>query len=65
MDANDFLVLYYAYTLTSLVGDGVTGGSARYRRELLSGLSGASSPDDDDLKGMLSRANSLIGTVPP
>ena len=65
VDADDYLIVYYAHTLASLVGDGVSGGSARYRRELLSSLAGVNSPDDDDLKGMLSRANSLIGTGPP
>ena len=65
VDADDFLILFYAHKLGSLVGDGVTGGSVRFRRELLSGLAGVSSPTDEYLKGMLTRANSLIATMPP
>ena len=51
--------MYYAYTLGSLLGDGETGGVARFRQTLLAGRVGSSDPSDSELAAMLRRANDL------
>ena len=56
IDTDDALVMYYAYQLRSLLGDGTTGGTARFRRTLLGGRAAQLSPSDTDLKKMLDRA---------
>ena len=56
---DDAFVMYYAYTNASLVGDGQTGGTERFRRLLLASYAGKENPTDDDLKAMLRRANEL------
>ena len=40
LDADDALVMYYAYALESLLGDGDRGGVARFRETLLGGRAG-------------------------
>ena len=60
-DGDDALVMYYAYTLGSLLGDGETGGVARFRRTLLAGRAGSSDPSDAELMSMLLRANAWRG----
>ena len=59
IDESDALVMYYAYTSASLVGDGNTGGTARFRQLLLAALANKVNPTDEDLKAMLRRANKL------
>ena len=59
IDGDDALVMYYAYELGSLLGDGETGGVSRFRRVLLAGLAGAPDPSDAELMAMLRRANGL------
>ena len=61
LDGDDALVMYYAYTLGSLLGDGETGGVARFRRTLLAGRAGSSDPSDAELMAMLLRANAWRG----
>ena len=53
IDADDALVMYYAYRFSSDLGDGEGGGFEEYRQAYLRGLSGASDPTDADLKAML------------
>ena len=59
LDGDDALVMYYAYELGSLLGDGETGGVSRFRRVLLAGLAGTPDPSDAELMAMLRRANDL------
>ena len=60
IDGDDALVMYYAYTLRSLLGNGTTGGEARFRRTLLAGLAESSDPSDAELMAMLLMANDLM-----
>ena len=57
LDRNDALVMNYAYTYSSLVGDGETGGTADSRQRFLTGYSGKTDPTDEDLRAMLRKAN--------
>ena len=59
IDESDAFVMYYAYSTANLVGDGETGGTARFRQLLLSAYSNKDNPTDEDLKAMLRRANKL------
>ena len=59
IDEEDTFVMYYAYANADLVGDGTTGGTARFRQLLLSAFANQENPTDEDLKGMLRRANKL------
>ena len=59
IDGDDALVMYYAYTSSSLLGDGETGGVGRFRQTLLAGRAGSANPSDADLMEMLRRANDL------
>ena len=59
IDGDDAVVMYYAYATESLVGDGETGGSERFRRLLLAAYASQENPTDEDLKAMLRRANKL------
>ena len=63
LDADDALVMYYAYALESLLGNGDTGGVERFRRTLLSGRAGRPNPSDEDLKQMLRNANALRSSI--
>ena len=63
INGDDALVMYYAYTLSSVLGNGDEGGFERYRREQLGGLAGVSNPTDEDLRALLRAANELRGTV--
>ena len=56
LDGDDALVMYYAYELVELLGDGDTGGVGRFRRTLLAGLSGELAPSDADLMEMLRKS---------
>ena len=64
-DGNDARVMYYAYKLGALLGDGATGGLARYRRSVLEDLWGGLGSDasDDDLRSMLRNAHRLREAV--
>ena len=63
-DGNDALAMLYAYRLRTLMGDGETGGSARYRRRVLEGLWGGSEPGEDtDFQAMLRTANQIRAAV--
>ena len=64
-DGNDTKVMYYTYKLGALLGDGATGGLARYRRSVLGGLWGGleSNVSDDDLRSMLRNAHRLRNAV--
>ena len=64
LDEDDALAMYYAYALADLLGDGQTGGVARFRRTLLGGRAGISNPSDEDLKLMLRNANELRAALP-
>ena len=59
VDESDAFVMYYAYTTESLVGNGETGGTARFRQLLLAAFANKDNPTDEDLKAMLRRANEL------
>ena len=59
VDEDDALVLYYAYALQDLLGDGASGGVARFRQTLLAGRAGQPNPSDADLQLLLRRANEL------
>ena len=61
IDESDAFVMYYAYTTANLVGDGETGGTARFRQLLLAAFANKDNPTDEDLKKMLRRANKLRG----
>ena len=63
IDADDALVMYYAYAYRSQLGNGDEGGFEEYRQAYLRGLSGLSNPTDDDLRALLRAANALRGTV--
>ena len=59
INESDALVMIYAYTLEDLVGNGRTGGTARFRQLLLASHSNKANPSDEELKAMLRRANKL------
>ena len=59
IDESDAFVMYYAYATENLVGDGETGGTARFRQLLLAAFANKDNPTDEDLKAMLRRANEL------
>ncbi len=59
IDESDAFVMYYAYATENLVGDGETGGTARFRQLLLAAFANKDNPTDEDLKKMLRRANKL------
>ena len=59
IDGEDAFVMYYAYELDELVGDGETGGTVRFRQLLLAAFANQPNPSDEDLKAMLRRANKL------
>ncbi len=59
IDESDAFVMYYAYELEELVGDGETGGTVRFRQLLLAAFASQPNPSDEDLKAMLRRANAL------
>ena len=61
IDESDALVMYYAYTSASLVGDWNTGGTERFRQLLLADFANKANPTDEDLKAILRRANELRG----
>ena len=62
VNEDDALVMYSAYALASLLGEGESGGIARLREVLLGSRGGNLSSGDDALRGMLRRAN-VWGTV--
>ena len=57
--SDDAMIMYYAYQFENLVGDGETGGTARFRRSLLAELASRPDPGDADLKSMLRNAHAL------
>ena len=59
IDEEDAYVMYHAYANANLVGDGTTGGTARFRQLLLAAFAGKENPTDEDLKAMLRRANKM------
>ena len=59
IDESDAFVMYYAYANANLVGDGNTGGTARFRQLLLAAFANKDNPTDEDLRAMLRRANKL------
>ncbi len=59
IDEEDAFVMYYAYANANLVGNGTTGGTARFRQLLLAAFANKDNPTDEDLKAMLKRANKL------
>ena len=59
IDESDAFVMYYAYANANLVGNGNTGGTARFRQLLLAAFANKDNPTDDDLRAMLRRANKL------
>ena len=63
IDADDALVMYYAYAYRSQLGNGDEGGFEEYRQAYLRGLSGELNPTDDDLRALLRAANALRGIV--
>ena len=63
VDEDDALVMYYAYALQDLLGDGDTGGVARFRQTLLAGRAGRPNPSDADLQLLLRRANELRASL--
>ena len=61
LNGDDTRVMYHAYASASQVGDGETGGTARFRKLLLAAFASQPNPSDEDLEGMLRRANALRG----
>ena len=61
IDMDDALLMYYAYELGELLGDGDSGGVARFRQTLLAGPSGRVAPSDADLMAILRNANRAAG----
>ena len=61
---DDAMIMYYAYEFEDLLGDGETGGTARFRRSLLSELAARPVPGDADLKALLRNAHALRSAVP-
>ena len=59
INESDALVMIYAYELENLVGNGTTGGTARFRQFLLASHANKANPTDEELKAMLRRANEL------
>ena len=59
IDEEDAYVMYHAYANANLVGNGTTGGTERFRQLLLASFAGKENPTDEDLKGLLRRANKL------
>ena len=59
INESDALVMIYAYELENLVGNGTTGGTARFRQLLLASHANKANPTDEELKVMLRRANEL------
>ena len=62
VDSDDALVMYYAFALESLLGNGEPGrGLSRFREILLGGLAGKNNPNpsDSDLREMLRKAGAL------
>ena len=59
IDESDAFVMYYAYANANLVGNGNTGGTARFRQLLLAAFANKDNPTDEDLRAMLRRANEL------
>ena len=59
IDGADANAMYYAYAFGGLLGNGETGGTARFRSQLLGPLAGKPDPTDEDLREMLRRANKL------
>ena len=59
IDESDAFVMYYAYELDELVGDGEMGGTVRFRQLLLAAFASQPNPSDEDFKAMLRRANAL------
>ena len=59
IDGADARVMYYAYAFAGVLGNGETGGTARFRSQLLGPFAGKADPTDEDLKAMLRRANQL------
>ena len=57
VNEDDALVMYYAYALSGLVGDGEGGGVARFRRTLLGPRAGSADASDAELMAMVRRAN--------
>ncbi len=57
LDGDDAQIMYYAWRFSSLVGDGETGGTEASRQRYLAGYSGLDDPTDEDLRGMVARAN--------
>ena len=64
-DQQDALALYYAFALENLLGDGESGGVARFRQTLLRGIRGAMPDSDAGYRELLRRAHALRnGTCP-
>ena len=63
MTEDDALVMYYAYALEDLLGDGSSSmsGVARFRQTLLGGRASISNPSDAVLVEMLRKANTWKG----
>ena len=59
IDGNDSMIMYYAYAFEDLVGNGESGGAARFRRSLLADLAARPDPGDSDLKALLRNAHAL------
>ena len=59
IDEEDAYVMFHAYANANLVGNGATGGTARFRQLLLASFANKENPTDEDLKAMLRRANRL------
>ena len=57
LDGDDAQIMYFAYRFPSLVGDGETGGTEASRKRFLGGYSGLDDPSDEDLQGMVAKAN--------
>ena len=58
-DWDDALISYYALQLEDVLGDGESGGFARFRQALLGALTGGSDPSDEDLKDILRTAHEV------
>ena len=59
-DATDTQAMSYAYTLTFILGDGMSGGFPNVRQAVLSDLAQSPNPTDADLQQILRKANDLL-----
>ena len=64
IDGDDAMIMHYAFTFQDLLGNGETGGAARFRKALLANRAAGPNPSDADLKDLLRNAHALRAQLP-